>query len=1307
MKDKKPRSFLSKLRIFCAVVVVLQFLVYGVTVANLPLKSRISNGDEKYIQSITARKSDYLEQKMKKYTHLGGAVRSAQEVLSDMLDDGDLDIKGFLSDRRAQMDFADEFTGRFIDSVSGLDPSGIFFVLCDDNESSSEYDLTGVFLKDASVDSTNDFEWVMTKGEKSIGNRYGIPLGINWESRCTITENNKAKYKFFFEPVAAARSDPEAKLEDIGYWAESFVFDDGSNDRIISYSQPLIYDNTVFGVLGMTLSIEKLQEFAAPDYGLDGGFVLVSSRNYVRVNGISGFIQAANGVDSRKNIVAGSPIKFLPIDNSEILYKTENIVLESGNVCCAVAPLNLYGDGNFFKENKWLLASVFSDSGIFGAYDYTVKCFNFIFLTLFLMGMVMIVVCVYLFYRKMTGFCHAVEQVDVYGKPDADYKIDILQVQNLYERISTMAEERRDALLTYDGEHELCAIVLKSSGYNILEYDAEEDLLMIYYYDEESKACFSRRSVYKSFRRSVMEGKICPVEDIPMMISFIDGQLNETFRVRIYKKDYEGIRWNEVCAKSVISNEKAARVVACSKDITEVVLEEQRQRELEGHDRITDFYDSEYGYALAKKDVFENGGNYAVMIISLKNVNEFIRSEGSYYFNSVMEEIAHGITAYKGDEDIVWRMSVSDIAVYIPNFDGREKLDNVEEMLAMINRLYFSEDDPSVFCGIGIFRKLKNEQFRDAVANARYASLASEMSDYGRIVCYSDVQFDLAVRSKLDGYVRSLSTAGIGELENGYVSTENIVSYTINMLEKSKNLKKAVDVIFCKIGRSFDLDSIIFFDMDSRKKAVRSFIHWSKYDVNSDNTVFLGDGFDSLTEMLSAGENITIDKNFYVSSNELSEFVAGLRRDGKTVIMPVFYRSKPYAFFAYCFNDREIREEKLKQIMEISRVISAQVISSRNASENAARSEFFSKMSHEIRTPMNAVIGLTRVLLDEGVSDEKTRDYLHKIDSTSHYLLELINSNLDLSKIESGKMTMNNAPFDLNELIKEIDDIIRIQAEGKELSLEINGRIEHSYVIGDSLKLRQVIINLLGNSLKFTESGTLTLTVNETAVEEENALIHFSVKDTGIGIGSDDIERIFNSFEQLGGNIASKYGGTGLGLTISRAYVSMMGGELLVKSEVGKGSEFYFDLPFPVAQDNQHEIESVADRSIAGKRILLAEDDELNRSIAEKLLENDGFIVETAKDGRDALEIFSASDIGHFDAILMDIRMPVMNGLEATKEIRALERSDSKSIPIIALTANAFEEDVRKSEEYGMNGHLSKPIDIKMIRAVLGSMLEK
>lgn len=1295
--------------LFCAAVVLVQSLIYIISINSSEMFKRISRDAEMNLQNAASKQSVVLKRTLGEFTDMSDEIQSADVILSKILKERGITIEGFLSDPGAQTMFTEDYAEEMIDYMEDKSPSGVFTVLCNDPENIQNSNLKGFFFKDADPDGNDDFDSVMTRGSKAISSEYNIPLDINWSSDFEYKKTKSNQFKFFLKPVTAARSCPEGKSSDFGYWSDSFVYDDGSDDRIITFSVPLIYEKTVYGVTGITLSCTKVSKMLKMDT-FDGGIILLSSKNYSKGEDLTGMIQAVNGIQSVKKVTPGSQIKLTREDNSGIVYSAGGFELDDGKPCCAAAVVSLYGDDAYFGENDWYVVSVKGRNSVYSAYEYTLKRLNITMAIIFATGAAAIIIISFTAIKSFAGFRDAIIGLSENGRPEKEYSSKNEDLTELYELFSNMVEERREALLTYEGEHELCSIALKSSNSSLFEYENEEDLFMIYHFDEDKKSCFSRRSMYRNFRKLVMEGEVCPEEDINTVIAFLDGRMNEPFRARFYTKNNE-IRWNYVSGKAIMDNNEVARVVACAQNITDIVLEEQRLQALSSRDKVTGFYEADYGYMLAKKQALENDGRFALAIVSLKNVNEFIRSEGSYYFNGVMEEIANILRSFESECDIIWRMSVSDIAIYIPNKDETEYIDSFNNALSYIDRVYFSENDHSIFCGIGIFRGGKGEQFAEAVDNARLASLAAEMPTYSRITYYSDAQFDLSVRSKLTAVASYESSAGITELENGYNTTENMVSYTINMLEKSKNLTKAIDIIFCKIGRVLDLERIAFFDMNRERKSVRVFRQWSSYGKKKiiDSAFSLDSGFDELVELLSAGENVLADKNFYVSSNELSAFIAMLRENGKLLITPVSYHGVPYAFLVFCVVERETPEGAIKSMAELSRVISAQVISSRTASENVARSEFFSKMSHEIRTPMNAVMGITQILLDSGDLSDETRDYIEKIDSSSHYLLELINSNLELSKIESGKMTVNSVPFDLQSLIDDTETIIRVQTEQKGLYFAVEGTIKHRYVFGDSLKLRQVLINILGNALKFTSHGGITLTVNEVSADNRTVDLHFSVKDMGIGISHENIEKIFDSFEQLGGKITAKYGGTGLGLAISSAYVSMMGGKLSVESELGKGSEFYFDIKLPIADKSKVETEEAENSEVVieGRRILLAEDDEMNRMIAVKLLENDGLIVETAENGEIAVQKFADSEEKHYDAIFMDIRMPIMDGLEATRKIRSLDRPDARTVPIIALTANAFDEDMKKSAQCGMNGHLSKPIDIKQIRKILRATLKK
>lgn len=374
--------------------------------------------------------------------------------------------------------------------------------------------------------------------------------------------------------------------------------------------------------------------------------------------------------------------------------------------------------------------------------------------------------------------------------------------------------------------------------------------------------------------------------------------------------------------------------------------------------------------------------------------------------------------------------------------------------------------------------------------------------------------------------------------------------------------------------------------------------------------------------------------------------------------------------------------------------------------KSMAKSEFLSRMSHEIRTPMNAIVGLTDLVSLEKDIPPGIEVKLQKIRSSSRYLLSLINDILDMARIENGKMEIEQKGFSLNDMLGELKIMMDTQAEQKEIGVQTRYRISHDRLVGDSLRLRQILTNLLSNAIKFTDSGgTVALRVEETACDNQWAEYRFSVQDTGIGIRQEEQERIFTSFEQLTSSISNSVG-TGLGLPISRSMARLMGGDLQVKSEMGKGSEFYLTLRFPL--DNQKTAErtdaSGEEKSLEGVRILLAEDNDLNAEIAQELLATQGISVVRAADGQKAVDLFNASIPGEFQAILMDIQMPVRNGHEAAREIRACGRTDA-DIPIIAMTANSFREDEVAAQEAGMNGFVPKPVDKSKLFSLLRELL--
>ncbi|MDL2327433.1 response regulator [Ruminococcaceae bacterium OttesenSCG-928-A11] len=371
---------------------------------------------------------------------------------------------------------------------------------------------------------------------------------------------------------------------------------------------------------------------------------------------------------------------------------------------------------------------------------------------------------------------------------------------------------------------------------------------------------------------------------------------------------------------------------------------------------------------------------------------------------------------------------------------------------------------------------------------------------------------------------------------------------------------------------------------------------------------------------------------------------------------------------------------------------------------NVAKSQFLSRMSHEIRTPMNAIIGLCRMARE---SDDigQVRGYLGNIQTSSDHLLGLINDILDLSKIESGKAEYETVLVDICQETEAVRSIItpQVAAKKQHFELEMNPDIPR-FVYSDITHLNQVLVNLLGNAVKFTpEGGSVGLKVELLERQPEGCRLRWTVQDSGIGIEEKQISRLFDPFEQGDGGTTRKYGGTGLGLAISKQLVEMMGGAITVRSTVGAGSAFSFSLWLLTGTEAGYRATVCADEikvSLGGQRILLVEDSEINQMIAEDIFSGMGAEVDTASNGKQAVEMFT-QDPARYNLVFMDIQMPVMDGYEATRAIRASGLPGAADIPIIAMTANVFREDVQQAMDAGMNAHVGKPFEVEQIEAAI------
>ena len=511
-------------------------------------------------------------------------------------------------------------------------------------------------------------------------------------------------------------------------------------------------------------------------------------------------------------------------------------------------------------------------------------------------------------------------------------------------------------------------------------------------------------------------------------------------------------------------------------------------------------------------------------------------------------------------------------------------------------------------------------------------------------------------------------------------------------------------------------DEILLYNMDRQSNDVCLIMR--QYDLlplcaAGDMQSLLGVTFEQLrqdvmlfADALEDGQNGVSVWKKYRAWDGAQPFETVLRtKNGEWVQLNVT-RSEDDGYDLFCFSRTtglcgrmEQYEERLAKIEEESR----------------SKTTFLSRMSHEIRTPMNGIIGMLTLAENHLEANAPAMQYLTKADELSDHMLALINDILDMSRIEAGKVELENKVFSLRELGDRLYDMFAKNLDSRGIRYEVNfDGVAVDYVLGDELRISQIIINFLSNAVKFTSEGEIIVTFRQMMLRNGVADMMIRVHDTGIGMQPAFISRIFRPFEQETVGTSRKYGGTGLGMAITDQLVKLMGGEIVVESQPGRGSDFsvYLHLPVaekpaePAAEPSRASTEENAD-AFRGRRILLVEDNEINAMIMVEVLQEMGAEIEKAENGQIAVDMFADHPENYYDFILMDVQMPVMDGRTAARTIRAMERLDAKSILIFALSADAFVEDERLSIESGMNGHYAKPVDFQALQRNIGKFLQR
>lgn len=1311
-KNKGQKHTLMKsLIVPLMAVAILQAVVFYGTLALTNTTEILDITGENNFAHTASERTAYLETEMtRSWSNLASVTEAANQKCAEIMADGNITVNEFLSNNVKTHKFLLDISDDMLDTLRMNSVNGVFLVLSDSDgvpDRSASKSYQGLFFKDSDVNDTpSDYSDIMLeRGPAAAAADFDIPLDFSW-SREYQYSPEVTDMDFFFTVTEAAHAYPGISGKSLGLWSGPFYLSYGNEfetERIITYSEPLVYNGSVYGVIGVSVSISNFMEYLSgtEEKPSDNSFYMLAD---LGEQGNSAYIRAISESRTGINRYEGNTMNFEDTDRN-VLKKIKSAEINGEPAYCAVNVLNIYANDSPYEQAERAVIAVTDEDSIYG----NSGIINRRLFAALLIAVIIGAGTVY-FTAKYTSkpIKALADSLKTSGTNNVIDVIDtrISEISDLSVTLNELSEKRIEYQNKLITERERYLIALRNVDGNLLEYDCQSDIFYTCYFRKNAEDDLVTRK-FENFRSLIETGQVCPPEYIPDLIDFISGKIDENgIVVKIIDHSRpSGYMWSLTKSKSVYdSSGRLIRVIASAKDITEQKELELARLDRERRDPVTSFYKMEYGKILASRYIIETGDKPTISaIIKIEPMEQIFMRYGQIFCDAIFEEASVVIRKYALDDFIIYR-GIANEFVVLTELSSKDDARSLFRAVAdEIENIYRGEIDLEVF--VGLYLKTGNENLTSSRAKTRLALEAAEKfrDELGNVV-FED---EIADRTDfVNDFNANYKKPESMVYRNSITDNTDIVSFTFSLFEKTEDFGMALKVFLQKAGRTLNASRIIIFDINRDYNTVRILDQWHRADIAPIEVKTYTLGKARIAEIDSgfrAHSCMIADKAHY--EKDACPDSGKMVSDGTAYTIPMFDNDTLMGTIVYECCEEET-DEFISCLSELTKIVSAYISKSRTSAESRAKSEFLSKMSHEIRTPMNAIIGMTEIALSSDDVSPRVNDCLKKIDSSSHYLLSIINDILDMSRIESGKMTTEETYFNLDELIEHTAAMISVQTESKGIWFRVEKDTPHIHLLGDPLKLKQVLINIMGNAVKFTSKGGIHLRISEAESEIPGVVnVSFSIKDTGIGISEENIGKVFNSFEQADANTVRKYGGTGLGLAISSNLVQLLGGKLEVQSKLGEGSEFFFTLPMkitePVETDSR---EGLAEVDFASKRILIVEDDELNIEIARTLIEAQGIKTEVAENGSEAVEKFGSSDIGYFDAILMDIRMPVMGGIEATKAIRDLDREDASSVPIVAMTANAFDEDMKKSVECGMNGHLTKPIDMnevmKMFRRI-------
>lgn len=1296
---KKKKSLWNIFLIPILIIVFVQGAVPFLTLIFSGIRSNMENAVIGLDSHTVENRKVVLENDMiEQWSSVYKESDSLSSALTKVLSNHQMDMQGFMGSGKVQEEYLETVFYDMVEVLQYNSTSGIFLVLGNDGDTDSEGEYKGFWVRDSDpqTKTASRTDLLMERGSKVLSQNMSISLDTSWHTDFHFQGNGKRDADdFFYQPYITAENyvDSRTSMKNLGYWSKPFILEDfyKDNHKMITYSAPLVYDKTVYGVLGIEVGVNDLTKFFQVkdlDSDLNAGFALVVDHGNGNYEGIAGEGALYDAVSrDGSDFVLEEPVQ-------ENLRLVQGAAIGKQQIYGLVSNLELYSRNVPYEDTQWALCGFVTEDSVYGLISDVYERI----LGAILGSALMAVILVYFLVQYATEpVYHLVESVrggvkGIHGFQESGIQ-ELDELHKVIENLTDTQMQTENQLLE---EKERYRIAVESSQDAFFTYKCKEKLLEIV----NSKG---NDGVWDCGKHPEFldNDSIHPADKAKLVnaVKSSDGVLDVDFRLQHANGEFQWV--NLSGSITFDENKERSRVVGCIHNVHQHKLLEQAQKRKQIYDSITSFYRLGSGLEVVET-LCRDDPEGVLVLLEIQQFSKIDERYGLIFGDIILEQFA-GLLAKRFQEDglnggIYIRAGADQMLVWLPvcttgpivrSVQGLEK-----DFGALTDEKHLSL---SLKCGIAVTGSRNSlsealEQTKTALTAARHGKqeiiFYEELSTEEK-ACAVDVAF-----------------AEVASLER--LKEMTLSSIALNLFDRDGDTSVVLDILALKLQEKYHLTDIVITHFNGEYMVNNLLYCWKTWEKK--------DGWDG---MVHCSEK---QYQHFVETQEMQQLLTSGESIWKEPLIQPFASGRNDIVFHMTDNgqysgsivfrdiDQDVLEKKeeCKCLEEISAIIQNRLNLERHDLSAKAKSDFLARMSHEIRTPMNGIIGMTEIALKDGQTEERRIDCLRKIEYSSEYLLGLINDILDMSKIESGKMRLIEEKCNLMEMIQGLRPLLEAKLNENNIQYIADIQLKNHWFMADSLRLNQVLVNLLGNALKYSRpDGHVWLTVRETEEEKGFSNLYFQVRDDGIGIAPEKQQLIFRQFEQADNSENARKQGTGLGLAISRRIVRMMDSDIKLESEPGKGSSFSFNVKLqPVSGEKTTVTSQPEEISFPGKRILVVEDNELNMEIICTILENYGIKTEQAVNGKEAVRRMEESVPGYYDMIFMDIMMPEMDGLEATRTIRNLDREDCKKIPIYAMSANAFDEDVKRSLASGMNGHLSKPVNLQVLEKTLQKVLE-